>query len=59
MGSRQVSWGLLVAALLCLLPVLGGIALVRSDGGAPLGWALIGFFGAGVFVLGRKGLTGR
>ena len=59
MGSRRFSWGVLAAALLCLRPDLGGIALVMSDGGEAMGWALIGFFGAGVFVLGRKGLTGR
>lgn len=54
MDSRQVSWGLLVAALLCLLPVLAGVWLIGQDGGAALGWALVGFFGAGVVVLGRK-----
>lgn len=58
MAPRRVNWGLLVAAFLCLLPVLGGIALLQAGGGA-LGWALIGFFGAGVVVLGRRGLTGR
>jgi hypothetical protein len=55
----RVSWSLLVVALLCLVPVVGGIVLLTYDGGAALGWALIGFFGAGVFVLGRKALTGR
>lgn len=55
----KVNWALLVAALLCLVPVAGGILLVQEDGGGPLGWALIGFFGAGVFVLGRKAFTGR
>lgn len=58
MAERRVSWGLLAAAFLCLLPVLGGIALVQ-DGSGALGWGLIGFFAAGVVVLGRKGLTGR
>ena len=54
MESRQFSWGLLVVALLCLLPVLLGVWLVMQEGGAALGWALIGFFGAGLVVLGRK-----
>lgn len=56
MDSRQFSWGLLVAALLCLLPALVGVWLVRQEGGAALGWALIGFFGAGVVVLGKKAI---
>ena len=56
MDSRRFSWGLLVVALLCLLPVLVGVWLVRQEGGAALGWALIGFFGAGVVVLGKKAL---
>jgi hypothetical protein len=59
MGSRQISWGRLVGALVCLLPVIGGVLLIQEDGGTPLGWALIGFFGAGVVVLGRKAFTGR
>lgn len=59
MSERRISWSLLVVALLCLLPVAGGVALLFQDGGAALGWALIGFFGAGVVVLGRKALTGR
>ena len=50
----RVNWLMLAVALLCLLPVVGGIALVQADGGEALGWALIGFFGAGVVVLGRK-----
>lgn len=54
MESRQFSWGLFIAALLCLLPVLAGVWLVQEDGGTALGFALIGFFGAGVVVLGRK-----
>ena len=48
---------MLVVALVLLLPVLGGVALVLG-GSAPLGWALIGFFGAGAVVLGRKALSG-
>jgi hypothetical protein len=55
----NISWGLLVVALLCLAPVVGGIVLLTYDGGTALGLALIGFFGAGVFVLGRKAITGK
>ena len=49
---------MLVAALLCLVPVLaGGYLVVGSDsGGEALGFALLGFFGAGAVVLGRKAL---
>lgn len=56
MSSREISWPLLVVAVLCALPVLGGVALLLADGsgGEALGFALIGFFGAGVVVLGRK-----
>ncbi len=57
--SIPINWPLLVVALLCLVPVVGGVLLLQEDGGAPLGWALIGFFGAGVVVLGRKAFTGR
>jgi hypothetical protein len=59
MSERRISWSLLVVALLCLLPVAGGIALLSYDGGAALGWGLIGFFGAGTVVLGRKAITGN
>ncbi|MCW2793877.1 MAG: Alpha/beta hydrolase fold protein [Nocardioides sp.] len=52
--TRRINWPLLVVALLCLLPVVGGVALIGSEGGQSLGWALVGFFGAGVVVLGRK-----
>lgn len=58
MSDRRVSWPLLALALLCLVPVAGGVTLLFYDGGAALGWGLIGFFGAGVVVLGRKALTG-
>ena len=58
MSERRVSWSLLVVALLCLVPVVGGIVLLTYDGGARPGLALIGFFGAGVVVLGRKAITG-
>ncbi len=43
------------AALLCLLPAFVGLLYVTGgEGGAALGWALLGFFGAGAVVLGRK-----
>ena len=47
---------MLVVAGLCLLVTLGGAALMFVDGGQILGVALLGFFGAGAFVLGRKAL---
>lgn len=47
---------MLVAAALCLLVALGGGALIFSDSGQALGFALLGFFGAGAFILGRKAL---
>jgi hypothetical protein len=56
--TRRLNWPLLAAALLCLAPVIGGVVLLGYDGGAALGWALIGFFGAGVVVLGRKAISG-
>lgn len=53
----DVNWPMLLLALACLLPVGAGVAiLLAGDGGAPLAWGLIGFFGAGVVVLGRKAL---
>jgi hypothetical protein len=49
-----------VAAVLCLVPMLAGVALVRSGpDGASLGWALVGFFGAGAVVLGRQAFSRR
>ena len=59
MSDRRISWPLLVLATLCLVPVAGGVALLlaEGEGGDALGWALIGFFGAGVVVLGRKALS--
>ncbi|MCW2845330.1 MAG: Alpha/beta hydrolase fold protein [Nocardioides sp.] len=54
MSESRIKWPVLVVALLCLLPVAGGVALLRSEGGQSLGWALVGFFGSGVVVLGRK-----
>ena len=56
MSTRRVNWPMLIAALVCVAPVVGGVVLLGYDGGAALGWALIGFFGAGVVVLGRKAL---
>jgi len=53
----KVNWSMLLVAVLLLLPVLGGVALVLNDAAA-LGWALIGFFGAGVVVLGRRAFSG-
>jgi hypothetical protein len=47
---------MLVVAVLCLLAALAGGTLVFSDRGQALGFALLGFFGAGAFVLGRKAL---
>lgn len=58
MSEHRIHWPLLIVALLCLLPVAGGVALLRTEGGQSLGWALIGFFGAGVVVLGRKAFVG-
>jgi lipopolysaccharide export LptBFGC system permease protein LptF len=58
-SDRHLSWPLLVLAMLCLVPVVGGVALLVSGdaGGEALGWALVGFFGSGVFVLGRKAFS--
>ncbi|MCW2787465.1 MAG: hypothetical protein JWP74_3982 [Marmoricola sp.] len=47
---------MLVAAALCLLLALGGGALLFAGNGQALGFALLGFFGAGTFVLGSKAL---
>ena len=59
MNERHLRWSLLVLALLCLVAVAAGVALVLADGegGEPLGWALIGFFGSGTVVLGRKAVS--
>jgi hypothetical protein len=58
-SDRHLSWPLLALAILCLLPVAAGIVLLRSGdaGGEALGWALVGFFGSGVVVLGRKAFS--
>jgi hypothetical protein len=55
-SERQIKPPMLVVAALCLLLALGGGALLFIDGGQALGFALLGFFGAGAFVLGRKAL---
>jgi hypothetical protein len=58
MSERRISWGHAVLAVLCLVPVAGGVALLLSGPeGASLGWALVGFFGAGAVVLGRQAFT--
>jgi hypothetical protein len=54
--DREIKVPMLVVAVLCLLIALGGGALLFVDGGQTLGFALLGFFGAGAFVLGRKAL---
>ena len=59
MTDREINWPLLVVALLCAVPVVGGVVLLFLGGGEALGFALIGFFGAGVFVLGKQALAGR
>ena len=44
-----------VVALLCVAPALvGGLLITAGEGGQALGWAMLGFFGAGAVVLGRK-----
>jgi len=55
-SDREIKVPMLVAAALCLLAALGGGALLLTDNGHALGFALLGFFGAGAFVLGRKAL---
>jgi lipopolysaccharide export LptBFGC system permease protein LptF len=57
---RRISWPVLVVALLCLVPVAAGVLLLLSgsQGSHALGFALVGFFGAGTFVLGRKAFSG-
>ncbi len=56
MSDRKINVPMLVVAVLCLLVALAGGTLVFADGGQALGFALLGFFGAGAFVLGRKAL---
>jgi hypothetical protein len=55
-ADRQIKVPMLVVAVLCLLAALAGGTLLFTDGGQVLGFALLGFFGAGAFVLGRKAL---
>lgn len=58
MSERRISWGHAVLAVLCLVPVAAGVALLLSGpNGASLGWALVGFFGAGTVVLARQAVT--
>jgi len=54
--NREIKVPMLIVAALCLLVALGGVTLLFEDGGEALGFALLGFFGAGAFVLGRKAL---
>jgi 1,4-dihydroxy-2-naphthoate octaprenyltransferase len=56
MSDRKINQPMLVVATLCLLMALTGLWLAFHDGGAALGLALLGFFGAGAYVLGRKAL---
>lgn len=58
-APRRVSWPMLVLALLCLVPVAGGVLLLLAEGsgGDALSWGLIGFFGAGFFALGRNAFS--
>ena len=60
-STRRISWSLLVLALLCLVPVAGGVGLLftGSETGLVVGLGLVGFFGSGVVVLTRKALTPR
>ena len=58
-SNGRVNWSLLLVALAWLVPVLAGVALLLSDrdGAEALAFALIGFFGAGTVVLGRRALA--
>lgn len=56
MSSGRVNTSMLAVAVILLLPALGGLALALNGAG-PLGWAMLGFFGAGAVVLGRKAFT--
>ncbi|RNL75366.1 hypothetical protein [Nocardioides marmorisolisilvae] len=56
MAEREIKVPMLIVAVLCMLSALAGGTLVFVDGGQALGFALLGFFGAGAFVLGRKAL---
>lgn len=56
MSERKIKVPVLVVAVLCLLTALAGGTLVFQESGQALGFALLGFFGAGAWVMGRKGL---
>lgn len=53
---RGFSWPLLLLAVMCLIPtVVGGLWIAGGDEDyQAIGFAVLGFFGAGVVVLGRK-----
>lgn len=55
-SERKIKVPVLIAAAFCLLLALAGGALLFAHNGQALGFALLGFFGAGAFVLGRKAL---
>jgi len=55
-AEREIKVPMVVVAVLCAFAALVGGSLVFVDGGEALGFALLGFFGAGAYVLGRKGL---
>lgn len=61
MSATRVKWPVLAVAFLCLLVAAAGGALLLSgnEGSQALGWALLGFFGSGVVVLGRRALATR
>lgn len=52
-NARDVRWGMVFLALLCLLPAGWGAlwALSGEEGAQAFGLALLGFFGAGTVVL--------
>lgn len=56
--DRRPHWPMLLVAAACLIPVLAGVALLLDSSADPLAWGLIGFFGAGAVVLGRKAISG-
>jgi hypothetical protein len=56
-GKREIKVPMLVVAALCLFAALaGGTLVVAGGGGQAPGFGLLGFFGAGAYVLGRKAL---
>ncbi|MDF1605726.1 hypothetical protein [Nocardioides sp. YIM 152315] len=57
MSTSRVNWSMLLVAIALLVPVAVGVVLVLG-GSAPLGWALVGFFGAGAVVLAKQAITG-